>query len=582
MRVIARLVRLAPRTFAIAVAGAAVYAVATVGSSIVVGRVVDGVVLPRFEQGHVRSGAVVGAVVAIVGVGLLKATGIVTRRLFATITNANVGAALRRQVVERYQQVHYGYHEANATGELLSHASTDVEATSELLAVSPISTGVCVILLTSVVWLLLTDVVLAGVAFVLFPLLLVLNVRYQRAVEEPAEEAQARLGEVSAIAHESFEGALVVKALGAEIFESQRFRAAAAELRDAKILVNTTRAGFESLLDGLPGVGIACLLPLGALRVESGAITVGTVISVVSLFTLLVWPVRIIGYLLGEMPRAVVGYDRVERVLREPLDPRLAIADTDGGIVAGSAAGLEVSGVTYGYEPGRAVLRDVSFTVAPGRTLAIVGPTGAGKSTLAQLLVGLIDPNAGSVRIDGRDLSTLGVAELRATVAIAFQEAFLFGDSVAENILVGDDGDELRPAAALAGVAGFTDGLPERYDTVVGERGATLSGGQRQRVALARALARRPRLLVLDDATSAVDPTTETTILRQLREHLTATTTVVVASRPSTIALADEVVYLDEGRVVDQGTHAELLRRQPHYDELVHAYELDRADRGLR
>ena len=585
LRVIAGMVRLHPKPFAIAVSGAAVYALATVLSAYVLGRVTDNVILPRFEQGQVGTGAVVAGVAAVVGVGLVKAAGIIVRRLFATISNANIGATLRSQVVARYQHVPFAFHQTHATGELLSHASTDVEATAELMSITPISTGVLVILVSSATWLLFTDWVLATVAFVLFPILLGLNVAYQRRVEAPAEEAQAHLGTVSSVAHESFEGALIVKALGAEAIESARFRVASADLRAAKIRVNTTRATFEAVLDALPGVGIAVLLPLGAYRVESGAVTVGTVVSFVSLFTLLVWPVRIIGYLLGEMPRAVVGYDRVQRVLAERVDPRRDRQDlvpVDGARdLLSRGASLEVQGVRFGYDPDRPVLHDVTFAVEPGRTIAIVGATGSGKSTLAYLVAGLLDPDADDVLIDGRSLASLSTTELRDTVALAFQESFLFGDSVADNILLGDDDSELELVATLAGVTGFAHRLPDGYDTVVGERGATLSGGQRQRVALARALARRPRLLLLDDATSAVDPTTEANILASLRSHLTGTTTLVVASRPSTIALADEVLYIDEGRVIDQGLHEVLLQRQHGYEELVRAYELDRADRGL-
>jgi ABC-type multidrug transport system fused ATPase/permease subunit len=209
----------------------------------------------------------------------------------------------------------------------------------------------------------------------------------------------------------------------------------------------------------------------------------------------------------------------------------------------------------------------------------LVGPTGSGKSSLVLLVAGLLSPLSGHIRIDGRDLADLTVEERRSQIGIAFQEAFLFGDTVRENIILGDDDSALMAAALLAGAHEFVSRLAEGYETVVGERGATLSGGQRQRVALARALARRPRLLLLDDATSAVDPTTEATILAGLSDQLRATTTLIVANRPSTIALADEVVYMEEGRVVDHGRHEELLGRCRGYERLVRAYELDRADR---
>jgi ATP-binding cassette subfamily B protein len=574
------MVRLHPRPFSVAVAGAAVFAVATVASSWALGNLTDEVIVPAFEEGHVDRAAVVSALGLVIGIGLVKAAGIVVRRVGATIAGGRIQATLRRQVVTRYQQVPYRYHRSHPTGELLSHAGNDVDAAGEVLAPLPYSTGVVVILVLSTAWMVATDLWMAMVAFVVFPVLVLLNLRYQRAIGEPAELVQEQLGRVSAVAHESFDGDLVVKALGAEAIEGRRFSNEAVELRDSKIRVANIRATFEAVLDALPALGTLALLPIGAWRVESGDITTGVIVSFVALFQLLVFPLRLIGYVLGELPRAVVGHDRIQRVLAEVPDPRHGL---DVPVLAGRPAGgalLEVRGLTFGHEPTADVLRDVSFTVEPGRTVAVVGATGCGKSTLLLVLAGLLDADSGSIELDGRPLASLSVDELRTEVATAFQEAFLFADTVAENVLLGWPAEHLDPALAMAGAAGFVAALDGGGDAVVGERGTTLSGGQRQRLALARALVRRPRLLLLDDATSAVDPTTEVRILAALRGELGGTTTIVVANRPSTIAMADEVLFLEGGRVVGHGPHAELLASQPTYARMVRAYELDRADRA--
>jgi ABC-type multidrug transport system fused ATPase/permease subunit len=575
---IRKMVGLHPKPFAIAVAGASVFALATVGSSWALGQVTDDVIVPRFEDGDVGTGTVAAGLGLIIGIGLLKAAGIVVRRIAATIAGARIQATLRSQVVRRYQEVPYAFHRQHPTGELLAHAGSDVDAAGEVLNPLPYTTGVIVIVVVSVAWLLATDPWLALIGFTVFPALVAMNVLYQRKVEGPAEEAQRRLGRVSAVAHESFDGALIVKALGAEQLESTRFGGAVEDLRDSKIRVATLRAAFEALLDALPALGTLILLPVGAWRVDQGAITVGTVVAFVSLFQVLVFPLRLIGYVLGELPRAVVGYDRVQRVLDQPPDLRHGVAAGQAP-PASAGARLEVRGLTFAHEPGLHVLEDVSFVVEGGRTVAVVGPTGSGKSTLLLLVAGLLSPDGGEVLLDGRDLRQLSVADLRAEVATAFQEAFLFADSVAENVLLGWPAEHLDGALGLAG-ADFVGTLPSGPETVVGERGATLSGGQRQRVALARALVRRPRLLLLDDATSAVDPTTEARILQALSSDLGGVTTLVVANRPATIALADEVLFLEAGRLVDHGTHDELLARQPAYARMVRAYELDRADRA--
>lgn len=584
-------IREQPGIFAVAVLGSAVYGAMTVAQARILGAVVDRVVVPAFEQGRTSTAALLVAALVILAASALKAAGIVGRRLGAGIMQYRLQAAYRRRVTRQYLRLPLSWHQRHPTGQLLSNANADVEAMWFVVAPLPMAVGVLVMLAVAGVAMVLTDPVLAAVAALVFPAIFGLNVAYQRRLSPLATRAQQLRASVSAVAHESFDGALVVKTLGREAAETARFRRVAEELRDAQISVGRVRGAFDPMIEALPSLGILAVLLLGAGRVERGALAPGDLVQVAYLFTLLAFPIRAIGWVLGELPRSLVGWERVRAVL-----------EAGGGLAYGARslpagaqpATLQVEGVDYAYEgaadeavagPRVPVLSDVTLELPAGRTVAVVGPTGAGKSTLTTLLVRLVDPDSGRIVLDGLDLRELPQGGVPAAAALVAQQTFLFDDTVRDNVTlglaVGDD--EVRRALELAQASEFVDALPAGLDTMVGERGASLSGGQRQRLALSRALVRRPRLLILDDATSSVDPRVEAAILAGLRTSgrpgEPPPTLVVVAYRKATIGLADEVLYLEQGQVRDRGTSAELLVRSPGYARLVNAYERADAER---
>ncbi|MCP5027710.1 MAG: ABC transporter ATP-binding protein [Actinomycetia bacterium] len=572
VRLVLHLLRGHPGVFAVSVTGATVFSVASVGATMVLGRATDEVVVPAFETGQTDSGAVWWAMAAVAAIALLRAGGVILRRFFAAMTSRRCQVDLREAILDRYTRVPLAWIRSRPTGRLLAHADNDVLVTSEFINPLPFSIGAVVLGVVSLLSLLRIDVLLALVAVVIFPALWLANHLYTTAVEGPAARTQEAVGQVSAMAHESFDGALVVKTLGREQAESARMRSASDQLRRARLEVGELRANFEPALDSIPNTGIIALLLIGTWRLSAGAVTPGNLVQATALFSILALPVRVLGFFLEEMPRAVVAHDRIEPVLAVPDAPEPHPASSVA--LPHGPLSVEFEDVVFAYETdGRPVLDGVSFRVEPGEVVAVVGATGAGKSTLTHLLIRLADPDSGSIRLSGTDLTDLEPDEMRGAVSAVFQESFLFADDIRSNISLGDDSAALRAemAAAVARADGFIGELPHGWDTVVGERGVTLSGGQRQRVALSRALSRDPRLLILDDATSAVDPVIEQQILSGLRERL-GTTTVIVAQRVSTIELADRVLFIAGGRVAASGPHQKLLER-PDYGALVRAYE---------
>ncbi|HEY0948845.1 ABC transporter ATP-binding protein [Nocardioides sp.] len=573
--VLAVAIRREPWIFAVSTLGSVLFGALTVADAWVLGWSTDHVVLPAFEDGEIGGDLLLAVLALFLGVAILRAVGIVARRLGAGVMQYRMQAHTRRAVTRQYLALPMAWHQRHPTGQLLSNANSDVEAAWGPIAPLPMAVGTVAMMVIAVVQMFVADVVMALVGLLVFPAVIAANLAYQRLASPLMTRAQQLRAELSEVAHESFDGAMVVKTLGREGEETARFADRAHQLREVNIRAGRIRAAFDPTLAALPNVGVLVVLAVGVERVLSGSTAPGDVVTVAYLLTIVSFPIRSIGWLLGEFPRSVVGYHRVRTVLRATGEMPYGDQPAPRG---DRGARLELEHLAYGYDADQPVLEDVTFTVEPGRTVALVGATASGKSTLTSLIARLVDPDEGRILLDGADLRDLARGQLAETVAVVAQTAFLFDDTVRGNVTLGADvtDEEVWAALRAAQADGFVAALPHGLDTRLGERGTSLSGGQRQRISLARALVRRPRLLVLDDATSAVDPEVEARILEALRagdSTGTGSTLVVVAYRKATIGLADEVVHLADGRIADRGTHAELLERSPSYAHLVNAYE---------
>lgn len=558
-------VRAHPVSFSISVAGSIVMAVGTVLSTVTLGWLTDDVVLPAFEGGTAdRSRTTV--VIAVLGVAAGRSLGVVVRRYFAGMTVFRSKDDLQLRLGDHYLELPADELRTASKGRLLAHVDSDVDVATDMLSPLPFTIGVFTLLGVSVLSLALVDWMLMAVALALMPLIAGLNQINANRAKGPAVDAREAVAAVSGVASESFDGALVVKTLGREAEELERFSAAAADLRHHSVRLGRIRAIFGAALDLLPDLGVVILVVLGAWRVGNDHISTGQLVQAVALFSILVFPLRVIGYFFGDIPPSIVAHDRVAAVLERPLAPRTGTAELPQGPL-----GVAVDGISVGYGD-LAAVRDVTLDVAPGEVLAIVGQTGSGKSTLLTTLVDMVPIAAGEVRIAGVPVVDVHPASLATRTAIAWQEPFLLGGTVADNIEFGGrfDRGEIVAAAQAARLHETIVGLPDGYDTAIGEQGVRLSGGQRQRLALARALVRRPGLLVLDDATSAVDPVVEEQILDAVRDL--GCTMIIVAHRRSTVALADRVALMSGGRMAAIGTHDELLGH-PAYVALLDAYD---------
>lgn len=585
--VVWRGMRAHPWLYVVAVGISAVFGVATVLVGRVLGVVTDRVVVPAAQGDAAARAQLPWAGVALLGVALLLALTVAGRRIYAGQGFAAIQADHRTGVTRQLVRLPMAWHRGRPAGQLLSHTSADVEAATAVFNPLPFALGVVVMIVVAAVGLVLTDPWLALAALVVLPLATGANVVFQRRMSPHVQDAQRLRAQVADVAHESIDGAALVKALGLREREVRRFSGRADALAGANVRAGLVRAWFDPVIELLPSVGTLLVLGVGATRVAAGAIGTGDVVGAAYLLTLLGTGVRSFGWVLGDLPRALVGYGRIADVLdaTPPAAPGRRRWTPERG-----AAAVRMRDVRAGVETPDGpveILHGLDLDVPAGRVVAVVGPTGAGKTTAVSLVAGLSHPTTGAVLLDGTDLREIAPADVSRHVAYVSQQTFVFEDTVRGNVTLADPGDPGAPddaavwdALRLARVDDVVRGLPAGLDTPLGERGANLSGGQRQRLALARALVRRPSVLVLDDATSAVDPQVERDVLTGLRERGGAGPTVLlVAYRMSSVLLADEVVHVRDGRVVGRGTHAELLARDPGYRELATAYEAESARR---
>ena len=573
-RLIKRFVGMHPGAFSLAVLGAAAYAGAIIAASWVVGWTTDQVIIPVLDRGEDPDLLWVAAW-GVLAVAAVKGGAIILRRTSAAYLTGSTRRDLRNELLAHMLTLKMSWFNRQAIGDLLAVADADTDQGTGVLGPLPYATGVSLLLVGTIAMISVIDIWLGLGAVVGLLVAIVIDVRGSWITFGMWEEVQKGRGRVASIAHESFDGALTVKALGREKYVSEKFGVASDELRDRIITVNSTWTKYQVIIRALPQLLIIVLLIVGAVRISAGAVTPGDIVTVAYLLTLLAFPIQLIGFVLWDLAGALAGWRRVEGVLD-------ASDFMDWGRDAASAKSdpAPVTGHTVGFAyDDEAVLEDLNLDLDAGTTLAVVGPTASGKTTLGLLLARLWDPDSGQIHLEGRDLRRFARSELSKEIAYVSQNAFLFDGTVRHNVTLDASfsDSEVTRALRLAGAEKFVGELPDGVETQLGERGTTLSGGQRQRLALARALIRKPRLMILDDATSAVDPSVEAEILKALKSAELPSTIVVVAYRPSSIRLADEVVYVDRKRILAHGTHDELIESEPGYARLVKAYEEEAA-----
>jgi ATP-binding cassette subfamily B protein len=513
----------------------------------------------------------------VVGLGVLRALQMSGRRLIAGRQALAVEMDMRQAVYAKLVRLSFGFYDRHQTGQLMSRATVDLQGVRFFLGYGLIFffqhiftiVGVAIVVFV-ISWKL------ALIAVAIAPVLVAVAYRYSHVSHPLLRDVQQKMADVATVAEENIVGVHVVKSFAQEEAEQAKFEARSELVFAQSVKANRQRAFYVPVLSFLPLLAQAAILLVGGRMVANGTLSLGNFVAFNLFLAMLVMPLRQLGMWIGQAQRATASGERIFQVIDEPEEIRDA---SDARELPPGPGRIGFDRATFGYDPDRPVLLEVDLELEPGRVVALIGHTGAGKTTLAALVPRFYDVQAGSVSIDGHDVRSLTLASLRREIGVIAQDPFLFSATVRENIAFGRPNatqEQIERAARLAQAHEFIEALPDGYDTVVGERGITLSGGQRQRMAIARALVVDPRILILDDATASVDATTEAKIREGLREAMRGRTTIIIAHRLSTIALADEVVVLEDGRVVARGGHDELAQTSPVYRELYEHGLLER------
>ena len=521
--------------------------------------------------------------------GLVVAAGVIAglftamRRWYAFRESRWIETRLREQIFSHLLKLHVGYHDKMQTGQLMSRASSDLQQLQAFVVMIPITLSNLAMLIAVVALLIASQPMLAMFALAPLPIVNVMASRFSRQIHPAVLAVQQEQAQLATVVEESVSGVRVIKGFGAEQVQARKLKTEADDIWNVSLVAAKIRSKFLPALDLLPSIGLIAVLGIGGHRVINGQMTVGDLVKFNAYITMLIWPLRNLAMTVALAQRASVALVRVDEVLSTPslvIDP-LSPASLPAASSDRPVGEVIFDETVFSYEGASPIINHLSFSIRPGQAVALVGATGSGKSTVVRLLNRFHDVQQGSIRLDGIDVRQLTLSELRSAIGIVFEETFLFHDSVADNIAFSRpdaDPDVIERAARLAGAHDFIMELPEGYQTILGERGYSLSGGQRQRIAIARAIVSDPRVLVLDDATSAVDPSKEHEIREAMATVMKGRTTIVIAHRPGTIALADTVILLDEGRAVAIGTHEGLLADNERYRQVLAAWEVRESD----